>query len=209
MKDHRVPPWLSWAREIQALSQTGLHFSEDQFNIQRYTRLMEIAAEMVSLQTKVEKAELMEDFLLQTGYATPKVDVRGAVIQGGQILLVQERTDGRWCMPGGWADVGETPSQMVEREVWEESGFVVRAKRVIGIYDANRGKQPMGFYHAYKIVFQCELVSGDGRPSDETMAVDFFSFDNLPELSSVRTSRRHLCDVADFLADPSRFVQFD
>jgi ADP-ribose pyrophosphatase YjhB (NUDIX family) len=209
MNDRREPQWLAWAREIQALSQTGLHFSEDRFNIQRYQRLMEIAAEIVSRQSEIDTAEALEDFQLQGGYTTPKVDVRGAVIREGRILLVKERMDGRWCMPGGWADVGETPSEMVEREVLEESGFVVRAGHVIGVYDANRGDRPLHFYHAYKIVFQCEILSGEPTPSEETEAVDFFSFDDLPILSSVRTNERHLRDVEAFLSNPARTTQFD
>lgn len=205
----RLPHWLAWAREIQALSQTGLHFSRDRFNAQRYKRLLEIAAEIIAWQTELDRVEILENFLFQTGYATPKIDVRGAVVQDGRILLVQEQTDGRWCMPGGWADVGEAPSAMVEREVWEESGFVVRAESLIGIYDANRDGRPLGFYHAYKIVFCCDLVGGEARPSEETLAVDFFSFDDLPLLSSMRTSERHLEDVAEFISDPYRAVHFD
>jgi ADP-ribose pyrophosphatase YjhB (NUDIX family) len=209
MEDRQIPKWLAWAREIQALSQTGLHFSQDQFNTQRYTRLMEIAAEMVVRQTQLGKTEIIEDFSLQTGYTTPKVDVRGAVLQNGQILMVQERTDRKWCMPGGWADVGETPSEMVKREVLEESGFIVRPLRVVGIYDANRGVKPLSFYHAYKIVFHCELVGGEAQPSEETLAVKFFSFDNLPELSTMRTNEKHISDVAKSLADSNWGAYFD
>ena len=209
MRDRREPQWLAWAREIQALSQTGLHFNQDRFNVQRYRRLMEIAAEIVSAQSQVEKDTALDDFQLQGGYTTPKVDVRGAVVKNNRILLVKERADGRWCMPGGWADVGETPSEMVEREVWEESGFVVKARRVIGVYDANRGDQPLSFYHAYKIVFECELLSGEPTPSEETEAVEFFPFDDPPILSSVRTNERHLGDVEAFITDPNRAAQFD
>ena len=115
-----VPRWLAWAREIQALSQTGLTYSDNDFDAQRYQRLGEIAAEIASSQTALEKQALLENLRLQPGYATPKIDVRGAVVRDGQVLLVQERVDERWCMPGGWADVGDLPSEMVIREVREE-----------------------------------------------------------------------------------------
>jgi 8-oxo-dGTP pyrophosphatase MutT (NUDIX family) len=125
MSNGHVPRWLAWAREIQALSQTGLAFASNDYETQRYRRLAEIAAEIVGDHTDLPEERLYEDFAMQPGYATPKVDVRGAVVRDGEILLVQERVDGLWCMPGGWADVGDLPSEMVTREVWEESGYRV------------------------------------------------------------------------------------
>jgi ADP-ribose pyrophosphatase YjhB (NUDIX family) len=209
MIETSLPRWLVWAREIQALGQTGLTYSENDYHAQRYRRLMEIAAEMVESQTNLSKEPVLRDFMDQPGYATPKVDVRGAVIREGRILLVQERSDERWCMPGGWADVGDLPSEMVVREVWEESGFEVVARKVVGIYDANRSGIPREFYHAYKVVFLCELVGGQARPSNETLAVDFFSFDALPPLSTERTSERHLAEVLAHFQDPHRPAAFD
>ncbi|MBN1219312.1 MAG: NUDIX hydrolase [Anaerolineae bacterium] len=201
--------WLAWAREIQSLSQTGLAFNHDDYNVQRYQRFIEIAAEIVQSYTGQSPEPWRQNFLAQPGYATPKVDVRGAVIRNGKILLVQEQTDGRWSMPGGWADVGETPSEMVVREVWEESGFEVEARKIIGVYDANRGGRPLEFYHAYKVVFLCQIVGGEARPSNETLAVDFFSFDNLPPLSNERTHERHLAEVQAHLQDNNRPAAFD
>ena len=168
MTTDNTPQWLRWAREIQALSQTGLTFSQVDFDTQRYTRLMEIAAEMVEKHSNLEKKSVQTNFLVQPGYATPKIDVRGAVIQNNKILLVQERSDGHWSMPGGWADVGESPSQVVTREVMEESGYTVKPVKVIGIFDANRDGRPLELYHAYKIVFMCDLLSGKEKTSNET-----------------------------------------
>ncbi len=209
MTETNLPRWLEWAREIQSLSQTGLTYSDNDYQTQRYRRLMEIAAEIVQSHTRLPKEPVLKNFLMQPGYATPKVDVRGAVIRNGEILLVQERSDQRWCMPGGWADVGELPSEMVVREVWEESGFKVEARKVVGVYDANRSGIPLEFYHAYKIVFLCEIIGGEARPSDETLAVDFFGFDNLPPLSSERTNERHLLEVSAHLQDRNRPAAFD
>jgi ADP-ribose pyrophosphatase YjhB (NUDIX family) len=209
MTETNVPRWLEWAREIQSLSQTGLTFSGSDYETQRYQRLMEIAAEIVQGYTALAKEPLLRGFLAQPGYATPKVDVRGAVVRDGKILLVQERSDGRWAMPGGWADVGELPSEMVVREVWEESGFNVVPQKVIGVYDANRGGIPLEFYHAYKIVFLCKITGGEARPSSETRAVGFFSFDDLPPLSSNRTNERHLAEVWAHLQDRHRPAAFD
>ena len=203
------PLWLSWARELQSMAQTGLTYSKDAYDTERYTRLIEIAAEIVSRHSHLPLQALQENFLAQPGYATPKVDVRGAVVREGQILLVQERSDGRWCMPGGWADVGEIPSAMVVRETWEESGYQVVPRKVVGVFDANRSGRPLEFYHAYKIVFLCDLVGGEARASNETSAVGFFSFDELPPLSWERTNERHLREVWAHLQDPGRPAAFD
>jgi ADP-ribose pyrophosphatase YjhB (NUDIX family) len=209
MKQNDPPPWLVWAREIQALSQTGLAFSETDYDLQRYRRLGEIAAEIVERHTGCSKGPIVEGFLAQQGYATPKIDVRGAVLREGKILLVKEGADGKWCMPGGWADVGETPADAIAREVWEESGFTVRPNKVVGVYDANRDGTPREFYHAYKVVFLCALVGGQARPSSETLAVDFFDFNELPPLSTERTHQRHLAEVRAHRDEPNRPAAFE
>ena len=136
--ESELPQWLNWAREIQAISQTGLHFAENDYQQQRFQRLSEISAEILGTYTNLDPVDMLEIFNDQIGYATPRVDVRGAAFQDGSLLLVRERVDGGWTMPGGWADVGDIPSAAVEREVFEEAGFEVKARKVIGIYDANR-----------------------------------------------------------------------
>jgi len=206
----QVPKWLDWAREIQALAQTGLTYNRNDYDIQRYRRLEEIAAEMVANHTGLSSESILENFRIQPGYATPKIDVRGAAFRDGKILLVQERSDNGWALPGGWADVGELPSAMVTREIREESGFDVYVEKVIGIYDANRVTiAPLEFYHAYKVVFLCTITGGQARTSDETLAVDFFDLKNIPPLSSMRTSTSILEEAFAHLNDPSRLAAFD
>ena len=209
MTETRPPLWLEWARELQALAQTGLTFSGSNYDTLRYQRLLEIAAEITARHTEFSKDDWQQNFLTHAGYATPKIDVRGAVVREGKILLVQERSDQRWCMPGGWADVGDLPSAMVAREVREESGFEVISKKLVGVFDANRDGRPMTFYHAYKIIFLCEITGGEARPSDETLAVGFFHFENLPPLSSARTNQRHLAEVLAHAQNPGRVAAFD
>ena len=202
------PKWLDLAREIQALGQTGLTYTKNEYDIQRYVRLLEISAEIVATYTDLEKEPVLQNFSSQPGYATPKIDVRGAVIRDGKILLVQERMDGKWAMPGGWGDVGDLPSAMVEREVWEESGFKVKAQKVLAVYDANR-ISPMELYHAYKIIFLCTILEGEPTPSNETLAVDFFELENLPPLSTWRTNERMLKEVFAHAENPNRATAFD
>jgi ADP-ribose pyrophosphatase YjhB (NUDIX family) len=204
-----IPRWLEWAREIQALAQTGIYYAVDDFQRQRYDRLQEIAAEIISEHLDVEYRSVREVYFNQIGYATPRVDVRGAVFKDGKILMVRERSDGKWTLPGGWADVGDVPSHAAEREVLEEAGFHVVARRIIGIYDANRMGR-LELFHAFKIIFLCDLIGGEARPSDETSEVRFFAEDELPaEFSGERTKHRHIYDAFACQSDPNNPAVFD
>lgn len=201
--------WMHWAREIQALSQTGYHYAENEYQRERYQRLSDIAAEIMSDYASLELEPLTDLFHLQKGYATPRVDVRGAVFDNGRLLMVRERMDNGWTMPGGWADVGDVPSQAAEREVYEEAGFRVRARKVIGVYDANR-TGPLEIFHAFKVVFLCDLLNGEARTSRETSEVAFFGMDEIPQpLSGERTKARHITDAFAAYDDPDRPAQFD
>lgn len=204
----KTPQWLQWAREIFSLSQSGLAYSGNPYDIERYKRLQEITAEIIENHSEVAKEAALNSFSMQAGYITPKVDVRGAVIHERKILLIQERADGNWAMPGGWADLGDSPATVAEREVWEESGFRVKAEKVVAVLDANR-IEPMEFYHAYKIIFLCRLLDGEPRTSYETLAVDFFHPDQLPPLSFYRTNEDMLKEVFAHVENPNRPTAFD
>ena len=200
--------WIEWAREIFSLSQSGITYSGNPYDIERYKRLQEITAEIIESHSEISRESVLESFSMQAGYVTPKIDVRGAVIRDGKILLVQERADGMWALPGGWADLGDAPASMAEREVWEESGFHVKAEKVVAVIDANR-LEPMEFYHAYKIIFLCKLLDGEPRISHETLAVDFFDLARLPSLSIYRTNEDMIREVFAHVNDPDRPTAFD
>jgi ADP-ribose pyrophosphatase YjhB (NUDIX family) len=204
----KQPKWIEWAREIFSLSQAGLSYSTNEFDLDRYKRLQEIAAEMIESESELSKESVLKIFSMQAGYATPKIDVRGAVVKDGKILLIQERMDERWAMPGGWADLGNAPASVAEREVWEESGYRVKAQKVVAVLDANR-IEPMEFFHAFKIIFLCELIGGEPRISYETLAVDFFDPQHLPPLSIFRTNEEMIKEVFAHLQHPDRLTAFD
>jgi ADP-ribose pyrophosphatase YjhB (NUDIX family) len=209
MIDKKIPNFLEWAREIQALAQTGLHYAQNDYERNRCRRLMEIAAEMISQNSGVDFQPLVDSFDAQVGYATPKIDVRAAVFKGEKLLLVRERVDGGWTMPGGWADVGDTPSRAAEREAWEEAGFHVQAFKVVGVYDANR-TNPLQVFHAFKIVFLCNVLDGEARPSYETSEVAFFDREVIPTaLSRGRTTARQIGDAFNALKNPDCTTVFD
>lgn len=204
------PQWLDWAREIQALAKTSHHYASNEFERQRAERLLGIAGEIVNLHTGMEITQIQQAFNAQPGYVTPKVDVRAAVFDQDHLLFVEEALDGGWTLPGGWADVGDRPSQAIEREVLEEAGLEVACQRLIGVYDANRVPGSLPLFHAYKLVFLCERIGGALRSSHETSAVKFFPRDALPEpLSGHRTTPRHIEDAFEALHDPGRPVVFD
>ena len=182
------PQWLTWVQQLQAIAQNGLTYSENVFDSERYEQLRVVAAEILAAHTAVDSATVRELFQREGGYATPKVDVRGVVFRDNKILLVKERSDGGWTLPGGWADIGDSPAIAVVREVEEEAGFQTTATKLLALYDRShpRHSHPPHLYHIYKLFFRCEILGGLAKPSSETEAVDFFGRDAIPPLSLTR-----------------------
>ncbi len=168
MGDGREPDWLVWAREVQAVAQSGLAFTRDPYDVERYQALTSLAARMMAARGDgIDAGTLQATFVAETGYATPKVDVRGAVFDAdGRLLMVRELADGgRWTLPGGWADVNQTASECAEREVLEESGYRVRATKLALVHDrARQGHHPSGPFSIYKLFFLCDLLDPSPLP---------------------------------------------
>ncbi len=207
--EKRIPDWLSWARKLQAIAQTGLHFSNSSYDVERYEKLHEVAMEIAEMHTGKTPEELKELFYVQPGYATPRVDVRAACFRDGKILLVKERTDGRWAMPGGWADVGDTPSLATIREVKEESGYDCVARKIIGVFDANRNHGELILLHAFKVIFLCDLTGGEPSNSHDILEVGFFERDALPPLSLERNSEEQIAECFRHYDEAARPSVFD
>ena len=204
------PAWLTWAKALQAISQTGLTYGSGPFDIERYEAIRRIAAEMMAAGSNREVETVLALFEQQSGYATPKVDVRGAAIRDGKILLVKEASDGLWTLPGGWADVNEAPSQCVVREVWEESGFEVRATKLAAVYDRGcHPHEPPYPFHVYKMFFLCQITGGAPKTSIETLDVDFFAPDALPALSNGRVLPFQIQRMFDHHETPALPTDFD
>ncbi|MBU2584062.1 MAG: NUDIX hydrolase, partial [Bacteroidetes bacterium] len=184
-------------------------YTKNEFEIERYNLIREIASEIISLQTGEDKSEINKFFASEAGHSTPKVDVRGVVFKENKILLVKEKVDGKWTLPGGWADVGSTPSENVEREVFEESGYLVKTKKVLAVYDRNKQGHTPFIYHLYKIFFLCELTGGEAKASNETLDVRFFGEDELPELSTGRITSKQIKRFFEHLRDPNLSTDFD
>jgi ADP-ribose pyrophosphatase YjhB (NUDIX family) len=211
------PQWLAWAKQLQTIAQTGLTYVRDPYDRVRYEQVREIALEMLAAGAGLALPEARALFAAETGHATPKVDVRGVVFQGDTVLLVRERADGGWTLPGGWADPGEAPSVATVREVYEESGYRTRAVKLLALYDRSlhgHGPHP---YHIYKVFFQCEIdesaVSSGHAPDSpsylETDGVDFFRPDALPPLSLGRVTPRQIARFFEHARHPEWPADFD
>ena len=203
------PNWLLWATELQAIAQTGLTYSNDRYDIQRYQRLRAIAVAMLASGSGAPLERISALFEQDLGYPTPKVDVRGAVFRDESILLVREISDGRWTLPGGWADVNESPSMSAVREVAEESGFEARAIKLAAVYDYRKRNRPQHLDSIYKLFFICELTGGSARPSVETSEVAFFARHELPNLSVGRSTAAQIERMFSHAEEPGLPTDFD
>jgi ADP-ribose pyrophosphatase YjhB (NUDIX family) len=197
------------AQRIQAIAQTGLTYATSPYDLERYGELLTIAASMMAGPEPERVALATRLFANESGYATPKVDVRAAVFQDSRLLLVRELEDGCWTLPGGWADVGQSASESVEKEVREESGYLVKPVKLLACWDRNKHPHPFIPFHAYKLVFLCELVGGSPSASSETSDVGFFAEDQIPALSLTRILPEQIRFVFDSLRNPAAPTVFD
>ena len=204
------PIWLRWAQQIQAIAQAGLTYSRDPYDLERFRHLRQLVVEIMSHHTSIPEETLATAITAEEGYLTPKVDVRAVVFDArGRLLLVRERAEGLWSLPGGWADVGESPGEAAAREVAEESGYQVRPVKVLAVLDrARHGHSPLIWY-VYRLFFRCELVSGEPKGSLETDGADFFDRDRLPALSSSRVTEALIRRMFEHYDNPALATDFD
>lgn len=172
--------WLKWARELQALAQSALYWCKDPYDIERFLRIRDISAEIMAAKTGLNLDRVKDLFCNETGYQTPKIDTRAAIIQDGKILLVQEK-NGRWAMPGGWCDVDQTPATNAIKEAKEEAGMNVRVTRLVSVEDQDIHNYPPNAYKIIKLMFLCEPLDGEFVPNTETIASGWYSESELPE----------------------------
>jgi ADP-ribose pyrophosphatase YjhB (NUDIX family) len=204
------PNWLRWAKQLAALAQDGLTYCDSEYGIDRYEQIRDVAAEMMATGFDLDKKSVLGLLSREEGYATPKVDVRGVAFQDDKILLVREKLDGGWTLPGGWADTCQSPSEAVVREVREESGFEVRVTKLAAVYDRSKHAHlPLMPFHIYKLFFLCEIIGGRPTESHETTGVDFFAEDAIPELSISRTLPEQIARMFEHWREPALPTDFD
>lgn len=189
------------AQKLNAIAQTGLTYSKDVFDQERYETLRQIACDLFRSRFNVDDGTL--NHVSESGYATPKSDVRAFIVRDGKILMVKEADEGKWSLPGGWADVGDTPSAAVCREVEEETGLRVKVTKLLGVWDRNLHGHPPLPWHVYKLIFLCEEIGGSLAISHESTDIGFFDINDLPELSLTRVVPEELTVSMDIATTDS------
>jgi ADP-ribose pyrophosphatase YjhB (NUDIX family) len=180
--------WLQWATELQSIAQAGLTFSINNYDRDRYEKIRTLSVEILHEYTNVDHGIIRDLFASETGYQTPKVDIRAVVFNGEKILMVKEKIDGKWSMPGGWADVNTSVRESAARECLEEAGALVSPKRILALHLANRHNNVNFPYTIYKVFVECELIENNFKDNTETLEAGFFDIENLPELSVDRNT---------------------
>ncbi len=205
------PKWLGWVQQVQALAQDGLAYTQNPFDRERYESLQALAARIIAEYSSNEFEAVHELLKEQAGYATPKLDCRGVVFKDGKLLLVKELADGGWTLPGGWVDVGEPPSTAVEREVREESGYRVKARKILALDDRSdpRHGHPPYLFHTYKMFVLCDLLGGDPATSIETGGAGFYAEHEIPPLSIMRVSMEQIHRMFEHHRNPLIPAEFD
>lgn len=201
--------WLDWAKELQAIAQAGLTYSKDMYDIERFEMIRDLSIEMMAKQTGTPQKVVKELFANETGYATPKVDVRAVIFKGNKILMVKENLDGHWALPGGWADIGLTAKEVAVKEVREEAGYNVQPIKLLAVLDKKCHPHPPSPYHVYKLFIQCEITGGIGESGMETSDVGFFAEDELPPLSVERNTESQIKQMFDCVKEPNVPTYFD
>ena len=192
---------LQLARRLHALARSGLHFTQDPYDRERYEEIETLAAEMLAGGSLADRDTLLAVWRQERGYVTPKIEVRGAIFRDGRVLLVRETMDGLWTLPGGWVDVNESPSQAITKEVEQESGFRVRVLKLAALWDRARHGHGPTLHHSWKAFFLCEILSGEARVSLETDGVDFCDPDDLPPMSIGRSTSRQVARMVEHWRD--------
>lgn len=200
---------LTWATDIQAIAQIGLAYAKDKYDLERYHQLMDIAAKMMIKQSNATPTPIQTTFMSQKGYASPKVDVRAFIVENNKLLMVKESQDGKWSLPGGWADVNHTPSESIIKEIEEETGFKAQADHLLALWDTALHDHPPQWPYIYKCIFACSIIGGDWRENHEILDAQFFDFERLPELSSYRITATQIKRLKDLYDNNTMKTSFD
>lgn len=205
------PRLASFLEQVLATAQAGLTYSRDPFDIGRFHALRDATAALIAEQSAQDPVRIADWIALDSGYPTPKLDVRALILnEQGQLLLVRERSDGCWTLPGGWCDIGDSPAGAVVREVVEETGLVCRAVQLLALFDKLKHPHPPQLPHAHKAFFLCEVVGGQLlTETDETQDAVYFSIDALPELSRHRVVASQLRTLHAHVQQGRRDTLFD
>lgn len=201
--------WLDIAKRLQSIAQAGLEFGYADYDHERYQMIRDISVEIMQNHTDAPTEKIVDLFASGTGYLTPKVDVRCAVFRNGKILMVKERVDERWTLPGGWAEVSLTPFENAEKEVWEEAGLKVKATRLLGVIDKSKHNHPPEAHHIYRLFILCKDLGGEIKPGMETLDVKWTEKGERLDLSPPRSTQKQINTMFEYYENPDKEVMCD
>lgn len=200
--------WLTWSKEIQSIAQNGLTYTKDVFDKERFERLREISAEIMSCYSKLSIKTVKNLFCNEVGFQTPKLDTRAVIFEEDKILLVKEN-DGHWSLPGGWVDFDQTIKTNMEKEAKEEAGLDVKAVKILAVHDRNQHNKPPYAYNVCKFFILCEVQGGYFKKNTETIESKFFSFEELPYLAEEKNTKEQIEMCFKAYNDPHWIPKFD
>ncbi|WP_445404401.1 NUDIX hydrolase N-terminal domain-containing protein [Acinetobacter vivianii] len=200
--------WIETLNKITGLAQTGLYYSKDVYDKERYDQIISYVRTLIDLK-EIDTTDFIANVLQDVGYATPKIDVRAVVFKDNKLLLAKETQDGLWSIPGGWADIGYSAAENAEKEVLEETGLEVKVTRLLALTDRRKHPHPAMFLHVYKAFFWCELIGGELKPSIETSEVGFFGRNELPPISTARVTETQIHQFFELLQELPESTYFD
>ncbi len=180
--------WLDIAKKLQSIAQAGLEYSKDKYDLERFEEIRKVSIDIMECYTDIEREKIKNLFAGETGYQTPKIDIRAAVFHENKILMVKEKLDNRWSLPGGWADIDLSLKENLIKEAMEEAGEKIIPERILAVYDRNRNTNILFPHSVYKIFVQCKYLESKFVENIETEETGFFSVDQLPELSETRNT---------------------
>lgn len=194
--------WLDIAKEMQAIAQAGLEYGKDKYDIERFQQLRDLSIRIMHEHTDAPVEKIRELFADETGYPTPKVDIRGVVFREGKILMVREIIDGGWTLPGGYADIGYSPFEIAAKEIWEEAGIKVEPQRLLAVFDKKNHPHPPDRYHTYKFFILCKDSGEPIKPGMETTEVAWVDRHHIPPLSLPRITHNQIMTMFEFYDHP-------
>ena len=194
--------WLDTAKKLQSIAQTGLFYSSNPYDRERYEQIEQLGNELISHYSLYTPIEVGHFYAGDNGYITPKVDVRAVVFRNNEILMVQEKADGKWTVPGGWADIGYTPYEIAVKETFEEAGIDVKPVRLLAVMDKKCHPHPASPFYSYKIFILCDIVGGEAHAGLETLDARFFKLNEIPELSIDRLAQNQLDIIIEQYRNP-------
>ncbi len=201
--------WLNIAQRLQSIAQAGLTYGADKYDLERYQMIRDISIEIMQNYTDAPLEKIVSLFANETGYQTPKVDVRGVVFRNNKLLMVQEGVDSNWTLPGGWAEVSYSPFENAAKEVWEEAGLKVKPTRLLAVFDKMKHPHPPDAYHVYKLFILCEDLGGEIKPGMETLDVKWMARDERFPLSELRIIQEQIDTMFEYLDNPEKDVMCD